>query len=182
MLTPLSPTMPPRESYLMLDSGDVEDFSFGNYHLLACDLKSIESVEQKLHQFVSPAFPTLLIAECVLVYLSNAESCTLLKRLCERLPTCAMLLYEQVNMQDAFGRRMVQNVGDRSGLTLNVEACASVETQRQRLLAAGFSSSAGATVHDVYAALPKPELRRYDFTVYNVQSTFPAPAYCICSV
>jgi hypothetical protein len=71
-------------------------------------------------------------------------------------------------MEDRFGRDMVTNVSERSGLALYVEYCASLESQRERLLRAGFASAAGATVDEAYRTLPKTERTRYleNTTVY----------------
>lgn len=81
------------------------------YCLLPGDLRDAEGVQQLLQQAgLQPELPTLVLAECVLVYLQPLESASLLQQLGRLLPTAACIVYEQIRPDDAFGQQMLLNL------------------------------------------------------------------------
>ena len=48
--------------------------------------------------------PTLLLAECVLVYVGTDKSGGLLQWLADKFSNAAFINYEQLNMEDRFGQ------------------------------------------------------------------------------
>ena len=62
---------------------------------------------------LSPALPTLLLFECVLVYMAPAASTSLIKWFVDYLdqPTAlGAVVYEMFGLDDAFGRMMLSNL------------------------------------------------------------------------
>lgn len=69
------------------------------YSLLAGDLRATDAVLEALEQAGFQAdLPTLVIAECVLIYMPPKDSLALVSRLGALLPTAAFLVYEQVGV------------------------------------------------------------------------------------
>ncbi|PNJ33149.1 LCMT1 isoform 11, partial [Pongo abelii] len=73
--------------------------------------------------------PTLLIAECVLVYMTPEQSANLLKWAANSFETAMFINYEQVNMGDRFGQIMIENLRRRQCDLAGVETCKSLESQ-----------------------------------------------------
>ncbi|KAG9476715.1 hypothetical protein GDO78_002225 [Eleutherodactylus coqui] len=73
--------------------------------------------------------PTLLVAECVLVYMTPEQSGSLLKWAADTFSTAMFINYEQVNMADRFGQIMVENLQRRQCNLAGVEACRSLQSQ-----------------------------------------------------
>ena len=63
---------------------------------------------------LQPKLPTLVLAECVLVYMQPADSTQLMQQLGNLLPTAACVVYEQIRPDDAFGQQMLMNLEVRS--------------------------------------------------------------------
>ena len=81
------------------------------YCLLPGDLRDVQGIQQLLLQAgLQPHLPTLVLAECVLVYMEPQHSAQLLRCLGDLLPTAACLVYEQIRPDDAFGRQMLMNL------------------------------------------------------------------------
>ena len=90
------------------------------YHLLPADLRLSPSVTlDKLlasptsKPILSPFLPTLVLFECVLVYMSPAHSSALLRWFSRYFSNGAILgsvVYEMFGLDDAFGRVMVNNL------------------------------------------------------------------------
>ena len=67
------------------------------YALLPADLREVADLEAALKEAgFRPDLMTLVIAECVLVYMPPEDSQRLVSRLGELLPTAAFVVYEQV--------------------------------------------------------------------------------------
>lgn len=84
-----------------MEDGEVRlsptDLHAPNYHIMGVDLRNIEEVENKLQQAeVDFKMPTILLAECVLVYIEPQNSQNLLKWLARRFESAVLVNYEQV--------------------------------------------------------------------------------------
>lgn len=100
------------------------------FHLLPADLRNppSETLEPLLFTqdadkppLLDPTFPTLLVCECVLVYISPEESSRLLRWFVEKSQNIhggvvGCIVYEMFGLINGFGRVMVNNlkVGDLS--------------------------------------------------------------------
>ena len=86
----------------------------GRYCLRAVDLRQLECVRETLMQAgFDTALPTLVVAECVLIYMEAQHSDALIEWVGSSLPRAAFLVYEQIRPHDPFGRMMVGNIAAR---------------------------------------------------------------------
>lgn len=76
-------------------------------------------MSDKLNQTgVDPSIPTLLLSECVLVYLKPEESRSILTFFKDHFKgDLAFLNYEMINPNDPFGRTMLENLEVRGLIT-----------------------------------------------------------------
>jgi [phosphatase 2A protein]-leucine-carboxy methyltransferase len=121
---------------LVLD-GEVKfsptDLHSENYHLVGVDFRQLAEVQKKLKDSqVDWSLPTLILAECVLVYVEPEHIRALLSFLSSRLSTAMFVNYEQVNMGDRFGQIMLSNLRARGCALAGVEACQNIASQQQR--------------------------------------------------
>uniref|UniRef100_A0A915P9B3 [phosphatase 2A protein]-leucine-carboxy methyltransferase n=1 Tax=Meloidogyne floridensis TaxID=298350 RepID=A0A915P9B3_9BILA len=72
------------------------DLHCGDYHLIGADLRQIREFEQKLTTAeLDNSQPTLIIAECLFVYMDLEHSYNLIKELTKYFETLALINYEQ---------------------------------------------------------------------------------------
>ena len=77
------------------------DLHSTRYHLVAADLTDLNTLETKLSESeVSYTCPTLVLAECVLVYADKNKTNRLMSWLASRFSSCTFVNYEQLNMTD----------------------------------------------------------------------------------
>lgn len=86
----------------------------GQYSLLAADLRDLDRVRETLDRAgFDVLLPTLVISECVLIYMDPEHSDALIEWIGSTLPQAAFALYEQILPSDPFGRTMVRNIASR---------------------------------------------------------------------
>ena len=142
------------------------------YHLMSFDLRSISSSPNAASELRSKLvtqcsmdvdLPTLILSECVLVYMDNASSSSLLKWLTETFKSLSIINYEQVNLRDKFGQVMLENLHLMHADLLGIEHCQSLKTQEARLLSCGFSAAAAWDMSHIYHKCLSPsELERIE--------------------
>lgn len=107
--------------------------------------------------------PTLCIAECVLVYMSTAESDSLINWFACTFNHLTFLNYEQCNMNDRFGNIMIDNLSDRGCHLLGVDACKSLDTQKSRFGSNGLCHTIAWTLTEIYKhILSRVEIERIE--------------------
>uniref|UniRef100_A0A671FQT2 Leucine carboxyl methyltransferase 1 n=1 Tax=Rhinolophus ferrumequinum TaxID=59479 RepID=A0A671FQT2_RHIFE len=116
-------------------------------------------VTRKLHCI---KLPTLLITECVLVYMSPEQSANLIKWAASSFGTAMFVNYEQVNMGDRFGHIMIENLRRRQCDLAGVETCKSLESQKERLLSNGWEVASAVDMMELYSQLPRAEVSRIE--------------------
>lgn len=134
------------------------------YHLVGCDLRQAGEVRRALAAArVSPAAPTLALAECVLVYLRGDAARALLAQLAAFFPRLVLLVYEQCNLADKFGEVMLRNLAAR-GCRVQADAwqCEAPEAQAARLRALGFDAARAWDMDTVWRALPDDDRARVE--------------------
>ncbi|KAL4914936.1 leucine carboxyl methyltransferase 1 [Aspergillus aurantiobrunneus] len=133
------------------------------YHVHAVDLRTLAQRAEsntlsardpghRLHEIVDTTLPTLLLSECCLVYLSPNEAAgvvryfthTLLPASVEKPETLALVLYEPIRPDDAFGRVMVANLASRGIQLQTLHKYASLGAQRRRFREQGFDGGQAA--------------------------------------
>ncbi|KAF4027230.1 hypothetical protein G4228_019487 [Cervus hanglu yarkandensis] len=160
------------------------------YAIIGADLRDIPDLEEKLKKCnMSTQLPTLLIAECVLVYMTPEQSANLLKWAANSFETAMFINYEQVNMDDRFGQIMIENLRRRQCDLAGVETCKSLESQvrgqrprcplvplanrerasslrrrenRERLLTSRWESVSAIDMMELYSKLPRAEVIRIE--------------------
>ena len=77
------------------------DLHSSRYHLIAADFTDLQALQAKLTESeVDFLCPTLVLAECALVYVSPAKSSALAAWLAEAFTSLVFVNYEQLNMED----------------------------------------------------------------------------------
>lgn len=79
-----------------------ENTSTKDYKLIAADVRDGDIIREKLSD-VDAAKPTLVLTECLLVYMSTEDSSSILKWVSEAFPSVAFINYEMINPDDKFG-------------------------------------------------------------------------------
>jgi [phosphatase 2A protein]-leucine-carboxy methyltransferase len=88
------------------------------YHLLPCDLRNPPAhiFPGLFKEYLSPFLPTLLLFECVLVYMSPEASSALMQWFVDLFSqtstpgTLGGVVYEMFGLEDAFGQVMMSNL------------------------------------------------------------------------
>lgn len=133
------------------------------YAIIGADLRDIPELEEKLKRCnMSTQLPTLLITECVLVYMSPEQSANLIKWAASSFGTAMFVNYEQVNMGDRFGHIMIENLRRRQCDLAGVETCKSLESQKERLLSNGWEAASAVDMMELYGQLPRAEVSRIE--------------------
>jgi len=131
------------------------------YHLCAADLANTQEVEAKLQESgLDFSAPTLILAECVLVYINADKSEKLLQWLADKFTSAVFLNYEQLNMGDRFGQVMLDNLLSRGCVLAGVSACRDSASMSQRFSSAGWDSATTWDMNQVYSSLPQGDLQR----------------------
>lgn len=147
------------ESFLL--DGHVLDSN--RFAIVGADLRDLNSLEEKLKKCnMNTQLPTLLVAECVLVYMTPEQSASLLKWAANSFETAMFINYEQVNMDDKFGQIMVENLRRRQCDLAGVETCKSLDSQKQRLLSNGWEKASAIDMMELYSSLPRAEVSRIE--------------------
>ncbi|KAL4934256.1 protein C-terminal leucine carboxyl O-methyltransferase ppm1 [Aspergillus undulatus] len=149
------------EDVTISDAGD--ELHSPAYHIHAVDLRTLahegesdtspaHNAGHKLQALVDNTLPTLLLSECCLVYLSPDEAAGVVQYFThslfpapnEKSEPLALILYEPIRPDDAFGRTMVANLATRGIQLQTLHKYASLESQRRRLHEQGFDGGQAA--------------------------------------
>lgn len=124
------------------------------YSVLPIDLRDLTRLSTTLASArLQLEAPTLVLAECVLVYMTPSESAAIVSLLGAALPHAVFAVYEQIKPFDAFGRQMVCNLRERGCPLRGIEATPDLETQMQRFLSNNWSRAIAqdmATIHSCH--------------------------------
>jgi len=96
--------------------------------------------------------PTLFISECVMVYMQALHGDAIVEWAAAAVPDApsAMVVYEQFNPNDRFGKVMVDNLMRRGCPLLSIHDYPTLESQRQRYLQRGWQKASAADMNQVY--------------------------------
>ena len=133
------------------------------YHIHPVDLRSLRRTSEpaKLDEKrfstwgISTDVPTLILSECCLIYLPPDDADSVLSYLTEAFSTTtpiAVVIYEPIRPNDAFGRTMVSNLTARGIHLQTLHAHDTLAAQRKRLRDHGIGEPAadgGAEAADV---------------------------------
>lgn len=137
------------------------------YHLIPADLRKPPSeILPPLAGLLSPSHPTLLLFECVLVYMSSAASAAVIQWFVDyfSMPSssdggCGVLggiVYEMFGLEDSFGRVMKANLQARNVSLPGAEPYQTAQSLPTRFLQHGFTMSNALTLRDIRRAYVDP--------------------------
>jgi tRNA wybutosine-synthesizing protein 4 len=98
----------------------------------------------------SRSAPTLVLLECVLVYMEPPQAAALLAWASAALPTSAVVIYDPTRPDDAFGEQMRLNLAARGCPLRGIAGGSDPAAHAARLRTAGWQRAACADMHDVY--------------------------------
>ncbi|KAJ7117888.1 S-adenosyl-L-methionine-dependent methyltransferase [Mycena crocata] len=142
------------------------------YHLLPTDLRlpPADNLGKLLipesGAILSHTLPTLLLFECVLVYMSPAASSAILQWFIDYFSpngsaVLGSIVYEMFRLQDSFGRVMVENLKARHVSLLGAEPYPDVQSLPGRFLNMGFTAARALTLKEIRKSyIPPAELQR----------------------
>jgi len=145
------------------------------YHLLPVDLRHppsstfgsllAPSGNTGAGPILSPSLPTLLLFECVLVYMDPSSSDAILRWFVDHFlrenTLLGAVVYEMFGLEDAFGKVMVNNLKSRNVSLPGAEPYPTVDALPRRFLNTGFTAAHALTLREIrrtYIALE--ELKR----------------------
>lgn len=74
------------------------------------DLRQIDELQSRLKECnIDFNTPTLVFAECVLIYISSKESNAVLKFFADNFQTVYVMNWEMMKLNDQFGKIMIKN-------------------------------------------------------------------------
>lgn len=131
------------------------------YKLFPADLREIDVLDTLLDQAkLDPSLPTLVIAECVLIYLDPDVSRSLIKWAGEKFSTSIFVIYEQIHPDDGFGQQMIRNLECRGCPLLGLHDTPNLEAKKSRFTHLGWQRSEALDMDTVYNQHIDPQDRR----------------------
>lgn len=121
------------------DAADEGGVSRGQYSLLAADLSELDRVKDSLSKAgFDPTLPTLVVSECVLIYMEPEHSDALIEWVGTTCPRAAFVVYEQILPGDRFGQMMVRNIASRGCPLKSIAKYPALEDMCERFRARGW--------------------------------------------
>jgi len=149
------------------EEGDIRhnktDLHSPRYHLVSADFTDLTVLEAKLLESeVDFSCPTLIVAECALVYVKPNQTSSLVTWLATKFSSLAFINYEQLNMEDRFGGVMLDNLLARGCQLSGVSACKDKASQMERFIGKGWDSATCWNMNEVYRLLPQGDVHRVE--------------------
>jgi tRNA wybutosine-synthesizing protein 4 len=149
-------------------NAEATSFCGDNYSIHPADLRKLEDVDRALQTArIQGNAPTIIMLECVAVYMEHQEGNLLLQWAAEKFENtdAAIVLYEQFNPHDAFGRQMMLNLSIRGCPLRGI--LPSLPAHEHRLRAAGWDEAVALGMNDVwklyFSELEKRRVQRLEF-------------------
>ncbi|KAI8148337.1 leucine carboxyl methyltransferase 2-like protein [Fennellomyces sp. T-0311] len=124
------------------------------YFLLSGDLREWSDIVERLSVYgFDTSAPTLVISECVLIYLEAEHSDAILQWMTRELTDCMFVLYEQIKPNDSFGQVMIRNLQSRRIELKGIHAYPELKDQETRFTRLGWDGAKAvdtSTIHDQY--------------------------------
>ena len=135
-----------------------------SYRLVTSDLRDISAVETALLSAGCDfSLPTLLLSECVLIYLEPEESCGIIAWAARAFSRSMFVTYEQIRPHDAFGQMMMRNLEERGYKLRGLNAFPDLNSQIARYTELGYQACTSIDMNDVYyRLLPRAEVARIE--------------------
>eukprot|EP00055_Hartaetosiga_balthica_P007994 m.28522 g.28522 ORF g.28522 m.28522 type:complete len:332 (+) comp6056_c0_seq2:68-1063(+) len=137
-----------------------------DYTLIAADLRNDEDIENILTSVNDASLPTLIISECVLVYMKPEASHHLMERFCNGFPSSLWLDYEPINSTDSFGKMMISNLKRRGCELPGMQSSPTIHAHAQRFQDAGYKFVSAMDMNGAYALVPDDEKKRLNMVEF----------------
>ncbi|MCO5558662.1 hypothetical protein L7F22_012248 [Adiantum nelumboides] len=99
---------------------------------------------------MDPSLPTLILAECVLIYLDPSVSRAVVKWAGQKFPNSIFVVYEQIHPDDGFGRQMLKNLEKRGCPLLGLHDTPTLEAKKRRFLDLGWQRAEALDMDVIY--------------------------------
>jgi tRNA wybutosine-synthesizing protein 4 len=135
-----------------------------SYRLVTSDLRDISAVESALLAAGCDfSLPTLLLSECVLIYLEPEESCGIIAWAARAFTRSTFVTYEQIRPHDAFGQMMMRNLEERGYCLRGLNAFPDLNAKIACYTELGYQACTSIDMNDVYyRLLPRAEVARIE--------------------
>jgi len=121
------------------------------YQLRSADVRDVAALEAALGAAGwDPGKPTLVLLECLLVYLPPDAATAVLQLFASKANRVVLAGYEQIKPDDAFGRTMMDNLRRRDCPLLGLPACPDNAAQVARCEAAGYARAEAIDLLEYY--------------------------------
>jgi len=132
-----------------------------NYHLIDCDITNKKLFSESLNQIKSCEKDiTIVICECLLVYIDRDITVDMLSSINERFDNVYILEYDLIGPDDPFGKEMVNNLRSRNINLRGFNDVKNVKDQIERLKEAKFEDVNIVDMYYVYFKLLPVEDRK----------------------
>lgn len=111
----------------------------GNLHSIPIDLSSFSWAEKSIHPRFDPAKPTLVLAECILMYLPLNAVHRILQYY-SSLPSVEFVAFDPICGTDQFGQKMAENLQEYGVDDESFRELVNNEALAQRFKSCGFKS------------------------------------------
>lgn len=122
----------------------------GQYYCHALDLRELFQRDASSIPGLQTDVPTLMLSECCLCYLETPVAKGALSWFTNCLSNLAVVIYEPVRPNDAFGKMMVSNLAARHIRMPTVQDYETPKDQERRLRDAGLEQANALTIEDVW--------------------------------
>lgn len=126
-------------------------YDFDKLHFLSGDLRNSDEVLSELQEAgLEIRAPTLILTECVLVYIKKQESESLCSAFSGLLDNCCWVTYDMVTPTDTFGKTMLKNLTTARFSIPGFIDYPTLESQEGRFLENGWDQAKSVTMFSVY--------------------------------
>ena len=136
-------------------------YQFDSLHLISSDIRNSNELLNTLRGInVDPSIPTLILTECVLVYLEKTHTENLCFTLSSFFHNVIWVSYDMVSPHDAFGRVMGTNIQTAGYRIPGFFQYPSIESQYHRFLDTGWHHARSCTMLEAYNTVISAEKRK----------------------
>ncbi len=148
-----------KKKHILESNGMLVSTDDSVYCMVGVDLRQGDVVMEELVNTagIDTNLPTLFLAECVLVYMEKRYSNDLLRKI--SFPESMVIVYEQVNPHDAFGKQMMLNLRARGCPLKGI--IDSLEAHKERMLSCGWQEASSENMLTLFKTrIPREEVER----------------------